>query len=165
MLNRTMTPLFALVLGFAARPAAGFAPRSAHRRGADAVASSARRRSALAAAMPEQLADWGCDAALWEALPKGCKRDLERYARDGVEDLARNRVATMREVLAFVDAPDGAAWEKESWDSGVAAWEAEETRKVEEAKAAAKAAAKEKRLAAAAAKKAAAEAAEAAAAA
>ena len=106
--------------------------------------------------MPEGLAAWGCDDLLWSQIPPGAKRDLTRFARDGVEDLARNRLQTMREVVSFVDAADDAPWEKGPWDTAVITWEADQAHQEAEAKARAKAekaaAAKAKREAAAAAK-------------
>ena len=106
--------------------------------------------------MPDGLEAWGCDDLLWTQIPPGAKRDLTRFARDGVEDLARNRLQTMREVVSFVDAADDAPWEKGPWDTAVITWEADQAHQEAEAKARAKAekaaAAKAKREAAAAAK-------------
>ena len=68
----------------------------------------ARQKNTLVASMPDGLEAWGCDDLLWTQIPPGAKRDLTRFARDGVEDLARNRLQTMREVVAFVDAADDA---------------------------------------------------------
>merc|ERR1740139_1875278 len=31
--------------------------------------------------MPKELTEWGCDAALWDGMPVGAHRDLERYLR------------------------------------------------------------------------------------
>jgi hypothetical protein len=45
------------------------------------------------APMPEQMVEWGCDAELWGRMPAGAHRDLARFARDGIEHLARNRTA------------------------------------------------------------------------
>ena len=106
---------------------------------------------------------------LWTQIPPGacpgCGGDLTRQAgakRDGpgarsmVEDLARNRLQTMREVISFVDAADDAPWEKGPWDTAVITWEADQAHQEAERKAAEKAAkaaaAKAKREAAAAAK-------------
>ena len=116
----------------------------------------ARQKSTLVASMPDGLEAWGCDDLLWSQIPPGAKRDLTRFARDGVEDLARNRLQTMREVVSFVDAADDAPWEKGPWDTAVITWEADQAHQEAEAKARAKAekaaAAKAKREAAAAAK-------------
>ena len=91
-----------------------------------------------------------------DADPARRERDLTRFARDGVEDLARNRLQTMREVISFVDAADDAPWEKGPWDTAVITWEADQAHQEAERKAAEKAAkaaaAKAKREAAAAAK-------------
>ena len=114
------------------------------------------RPRAIVASMPDGLEAWGCDDLLWTQIPPGAKRDLTRFARDGVEDLARNRLQTMREVVSFVDAADDAPWEKGPWDTAVITWEADQAHQEAEAKAKAKAekaaAAKAKREAAAAAK-------------
>ena len=72
--------------------------------------------------MPDGLEAWGCDDLLWTQIPPGAKRDLTRFARDGVEELARNRLQTMREVISFVDAADDAPWEKGPWDTAVITW-------------------------------------------
>ena len=83
--------------------------------------------------MPDQVAKWGCDATFWERIPKGARKDIRRYARDGKEDLARARIATMREIAAFADTLEPTA----TWSQAVSAWEeAEEARLAEEAKAA-----------------------------
>ena len=114
------------------------------------------RLAPVVASMPDGLEAWGCDDLLWTQIPPGAKRDLTRFARDGVEDLARNRLQTMREVVSFVDAADDAPWEKGPWDTAVITWEADQAHQEAEAKARAKAekaaAAKAKREAAAAAK-------------
>eukprot|EP00548_Thalassiothrix_antarctica_P007863 CAMPEP_0194136884 /NCGR_PEP_ID=MMETSP0152-20130528/6833_1 /TAXON_ID=1049557 /ORGANISM="Thalassiothrix antarctica, Strain L6-D1" /LENGTH=143 /DNA_ID=CAMNT_0038833687 /DNA_START=236 /DNA_END=667 /DNA_ORIENTATION=- len=81
--------------------------------------------------MPEQLSDWGCDKALWDAVPHGAKRDLRRYLRTGKEDLARNRMATMREIGTFVKAEPGAIWEGKTWHKGVMEWEADNLAAIE----------------------------------
>ena len=47
-------------------------------------------------AMPDKLAEWGCDAALWSRIPNGAVRDMARFARDGKEGLARKRIETMK---------------------------------------------------------------------
>ena len=120
------------------------------------IAPVASLRLAPVASMPDGLEAWGCDDLLWSQIPPGAKRDLTRFARDGVEDLARNRLQTMREVISFVDAADDAPWEKGPWDTAVITWEADQAHQEAEAKAKAKAekaaAAKAKREAAAAAK-------------
>ena len=114
------------------------------------------RLAPVVASMPDGLEAWGCDDVLWTQIPPGAKRDLTRFARDGVEDLARNRLQTMREVISFVDAADDAPWEKGPWDTAVITWEADQAHQEAERKAAEKAAkaaaAKAKREAAAAAK-------------
>mmetsp|Transcript_21813 Transcript_21813/g.25978 ORF Transcript_21813/g.25978 Transcript_21813/m.25978 type:complete len:154 (-) Transcript_21813:394-855(-) len=107
-------------------------------------------------AMPEQLSEWGCDATLWDGMPPGSHRDLERYVREGLEELARNRIATMREIVVFVDDDPGSAWEQVTWDKAVQAWETLEAEKsaaeLAKAKAEKKAKAKADREAAEAAK-------------
>ena len=75
------------------------------------------------------------DELLWTQIPPGAKRDLTRFARDGVEDLARNRLQTMREVVAFVDAADDAPWEKGPWGTAVITWEADQAHQEAQAKA------------------------------
>ena len=64
--------------------------------------------------------------------------DLERYALTGKEELARNRMSTMRDIRAFMDEPD-AEWEKGVWDKAVRGWEKDNRDKQAEAKAASKA--------------------------
>ena len=111
-------------------------------------------------AVPEELVAWGCDAALWNRMPAGCHRDLRRFARDSIEDLARNRIATMREISGIAHGIEPSAmWERATWDKAVAVWEKEEERKAIKAKDAAKAAKKAAREAAKAAEAAEAEAA------
>ena len=83
----------------------------------------------LTATVPPELESWcGCDEAAWQSFPPGARRDLLRFAKNGNDQLASFRVATMREVLDFVYSDGGGApgepWEKEKWDKGVAAWEA-----------------------------------------
>ena len=116
----------------------------------------ARQKNTLVASMPDGLEAWGCDDLLWTQIPPGAQRDLTRFARDGEEQLARNRLQTMREVIGFVDAADDAPWEKGPWDTAVITWEADQAHQEAERKAAEKAAkaaaAKAKREAAAAAK-------------
>ena len=116
----------------------------------------ARQKNTLVASMPDGLEAWGCDDVLWTQIPPGARRDLTRFARVGEEQLARNRLQTMREVISFVDAAADAPWEKAPWDTAVITWEADQAHQEAEAKAAAKAekaaAAKAKREAAAGAK-------------
>ena len=117
----------------------------------------------VGAEMPPPLSEWGCDAALWKRLPLGACRDLTRFAGSGEEELARRRLATMREILEMSKEPSG-TWQKETWDEAVATWEAAKAAEAAAAAAAAKeakkAAAKAAREAAAAADQAAAAAAE-----
>jgi len=117
----------------------------------------------MGAEMPPPLSEWGCDAALWKRLPLGACRDLTRFAGSGEEELARRRLATMREILEMSKEPSG-TWQKETWDEAVATWEAAKAAEAAAAAAAAKeakkAAAKAAREAAAAADQAAAAAAE-----
>ena len=116
----------------------------------------ARQKNTLVASMPDGLEAWGCDDVLWTQIPPGARRDLTRFARVGEEQLARNRLQTMREVISFVDAAADAPWEKAPWDTAVITWEADQAHQEAERKAAEKAAkaaaAKAKREAAAAAK-------------
>ena len=49
------------------------------------------------APMPEQMVALGCDAELWGRMPAGAHRDLTRFARDGIEHLAINRIAAWSE--------------------------------------------------------------------
>ena len=86
----------------------------------------ARQKNTLVASMPDGLEAWGCDDLLWTQIPPGARRDLTRFARDGEEQLARNRLQTMREVISFVDAADDAPWEKGPWDTAVITWEADQ---------------------------------------
>jgi len=74
-------------------------------------------------AMPEELSEWGCDTKLWDGMPPGSHRDLERFVRNGLEELARNRIATLREIVEFVDDGAGTVWEQVTWDKAVKAWE------------------------------------------
>lgn len=53
--------------------------------------------------MPEQLAEWGMESALWNLIPKGAIRDLRRFALDDKEEMGRNRIATMKEIAAVLD--------------------------------------------------------------
>ena len=114
------------------------------------------RLAPVVASMPDGLEAWGCDDVLWTQIPPGARRDLTRFARVGEEQLARNRLQTMREVISFVDAAADAPWEKAPWDTAVITWEADQAHQEAERKAAEKAAkaaaAKAKREAAAAAK-------------
>ena len=66
---------------------------------AELQAASPHASTAGVAGMPGQLAEWGCDAALWDRMPAGAHRDLTRFARDGIEGLARNRMATMASMV------------------------------------------------------------------
>ena len=120
------------------------------------IAPVASLRLAPVASMPDGLEAWGCDDVLWTQIPPGARRDLTRFARVGEEQLARNRLQTMREVISFVDAAADAPWEKAPWDTAVITWEADQAHQEAERKAAEKAAkaaaAKAKREAAAAAK-------------
>ena len=112
---------------------------------------------------PEQvLAGWGCDAAFMVGLPFGARKDLTRFATTGNEEMAKNRIATMKEVaaIAYKGMEPGTVWEKEAWDTAVLTWETAEAAKLADAiaaeKEAKKAKAKAAREAAAAAKEAAA---------
>ena len=69
--------------------------------------------------MPEELAEWGCDTALWDGMPLGAHRDLERYLQNGNDELGRARIATMREISSFLKTEPGATWEKVAWDEAV----------------------------------------------
>ena len=77
-------------------------------------------------AMPGCLAQWAsCDEKLWSVMPPGARRDLTRFARDGKDDLARRRIATIREIaeLAY-DLDADAVWDRKAWEQAVTAWEA-----------------------------------------
>ena len=109
---------------------------------------------ALAAAaeameMPEALPDMGCDIELWNKMPPGAQRDLGRFCRTGKDDLARNRVETMKDILPFVKTPEDGLWEMKAWEKGVSAWEANEEAEREAAIAKAKAERRERAKAAA----------------
>ena len=93
----------------------------------------------LHAGPPAALLEYGCDDALWASIPPGAVRDLSRYARDGQDEMMRQRIVTMREVMEFSDAAPG-AFDRSSWDRAVQSWEAEEARKEAEEKAVLKAA-------------------------
>ena len=88
---------------------------------------------------PEKLlAEWGCDDALMVGIPMGAKRDLMRFATTGKEELAKNRIRTMKEIAEMAGMAPGATWEKSSWDKGVSAWEAAEAERLALAKQAAR---------------------------
>jgi len=57
--------------------------------------------------MPPQLAEWGCDEALWSQI-KGARRDLRRLAREGGEEQARKRIDSIRKIVE-ADAAHGSA--------------------------------------------------------
>ena len=97
------------------------------------------------AEMPEQLADWGCDAKLWEGMPPGARRDLGRFVRDGKEDVARKRITTMREIAEFTAACEPGTTDEEARGLWEAAEAAKEVARVKAEKAAKTAAAKAKR--------------------
>jgi len=87
-------------------------------------AVNGRSSSAMGAseiAMPEALEEFGVDEDLWKTFPLGAHKDISRFCRTGHEDLAKNRIATMKEILEFVEG-DG-AWEEAKWQKGVIAWE------------------------------------------
>ena len=48
--------------------------------------------------MPQELADWGCDPALWEAIRQ--KEPLIKLVQKGDEEYGRKRIARMRELVA-----------------------------------------------------------------
>jgi len=68
--------------------------------------------------MPEVVGISGCDAELWNNIPYGAQRDLERFCRMAADEdyefvptkefpmspleLAQNRVATMKDINRFV---------------------------------------------------------------
>ena len=52
--------------------------------------------------MPPELAEWGCDAALWEAIRQ--KEPLIKLVQKGDEEYGRKRIARMRELVAAGDA-------------------------------------------------------------
>jgi len=80
--------------------------------------------------MPVELAEF-CDTELWDMLPLGSHRDLKRFALTGKEELSRDRIATMREILQFVGTEPGAKWEESAWNKGVTAWEIDNAEKIE----------------------------------
>ena len=75
----------------------------------DAAEPQAARPDNVATAgvapMPEQMVAWGCDAELWGRMPAGAHRDLARFARDGIEHLARNRTAACDQSAPPVHTP------------------------------------------------------------
>jgi len=83
--------------------------------------------------MPEQLAILGCDAALWDFMPPGTHRDLNRFVRTGEEEMARRRIATSREIVQFSEGSGV------TWDQAVRVWEANNAEVVAAAKVQAKA--------------------------
>ena len=83
----------------------------------------------LTASMPEELADWaGCDDTTWEEFPPGGRKDLLRFVKHGKQELATNRIATLKEILQFVHdkgtGGPGDPWEVDNWETGMSAWEA-----------------------------------------
>eukprot|EP00587_Corethron_hystrix_P011770 CAMPEP_0113323072 /NCGR_PEP_ID=MMETSP0010_2-20120614/16040_1 /TAXON_ID=216773 ORGANISM="Corethron hystrix, Strain 308" /NCGR_SAMPLE_ID=MMETSP0010_2 /ASSEMBLY_ACC=CAM_ASM_000155 /LENGTH=116 /DNA_ID=CAMNT_0000181807 /DNA_START=104 /DNA_END=454 /DNA_ORIENTATION=+ /assembly_acc=CAM_ASM_000155 len=91
------------------------------------------------AGMPEQMSELGCDNVLWDSIPMGAQRDIKRFLGTGKEDLARRRIATMKEILQFADEPPNGTFDRAKWDQTMSSWEANETKKLEMAKAKAKA--------------------------
>jgi len=80
--------------------------------------------------MPEELGEF-CDTELWDMFPPGAHRDLKRFSLTGKEELSRDRIATMREILQFVDTEPGIKWEESTWNKGVTAWEIDNAEKIE----------------------------------
>jgi len=118
--------------------------------------------------MPEVVTISGCDDALWNNMPFGAQRDLERFcqlATNGEEfvptkefpisplELAKNRVDTMKDINRFVDkknkdddeknddADDSVSspFEELAWNNGVLSWELNNLAIAETAKAKVKA--------------------------
>lgn len=114
--------------------------------------SSAFVTTVVAYGMPERLSEWGCDSTLWDGMPPGSHMDLERYVLTEKEELAKNRIATLRDIISFVERVDGvepgAVWEQVKWDKGVRAWETDAMEKSVAEAARAKAEKKEKAKAA-----------------
>jgi hypothetical protein len=98
--------------------AQAFAPNGATR-------ATIALRAVVAETMPESLADVGCDEALWKGLPFGAKKDLTRFAADGLTDYAAARIETMKAVREHLN-PDflDADWDEASWNEAVKAREA-----------------------------------------
>ena len=103
--------------------------------------------------MPEKLADWGCDAALWSVLPSGGRKNLRRFVRTNNEELGRRRIETMRAIAEFDNDPEPGS--RDAWMKASNEWAKVEAEKLAEAIKAEKEAKKAARMAAAAAKKAA----------
>lgn len=61
--------------------------------------------------MPDQLVDWGCDAALWNQI-RGAKGSLRKLAREGDEQQARKRIESIRRIVA--DEANGVVKPKET---------------------------------------------------
>lgn len=110
--------------------------------------------AAEATAMPQALTEMGYDLELWNKMPPGAQRDLGRFCRTGKDDLARNRVETMKDILPFVKTPEDGLWEVKAWEKGVSAWEANEEAERDAVIAKAKAERRERAKAAAAAREA-----------
>ena len=103
--------------------------------------------------MPERLAEWGCDAALWSVLPSGGRKNLRRFVRTNNEELGRRRIETMRAIAEFDNDPEPGS--RDAWMKASNEWAKVEAEKLAEAIKAEKEAKKAARMAAAAAKKAA----------
>jgi len=85
-----------------ASAAAGHASAAAGHASRAGVSMVERRSNGFekVAAMPEHLLAWGCDDKLWDALRSKGRKNLKQLLRDGNEELARGRIARMRETVA-----------------------------------------------------------------
>ena len=74
--------------------------------------------------LPNQLAQWGCNAKLWHGMRNSGRSTLKQMARKGQEELARQRIAKMallieQDASSSTPAPATRAANVVSWyDSG-----------------------------------------------
>lgn len=52
------------------------------------------------ALMPQELSAWGCDDELWDSLRSKGRKSLKQLLRNGNEEMARERIARLREAVA-----------------------------------------------------------------
>ena len=105
-----MLPIVIAAAGLVLHPLAPAAHPSAYIRNAErhvthprATICMVERRASNAevvAEMPKKLADWGCDEALWDGLRSKGRKDLKKLAKNGKEQLARDRIEKLRKDIA-----------------------------------------------------------------
>ena len=75
---------------FVARSAPGQAPLAVR------FASPLMNEAEAMAEMPAQLAEWGCDAELWQGLRSGGRANLKKQVKKGDEAGARARIEALK---------------------------------------------------------------------